>query len=176
QALLGRLDEARARFQPACDAFLALPRDVTWLPHLGLLGETCAAVGDRARADILRGLLEPFAGQQIVAGPGAACYGPAARVVALLAATLGHWDEALAQLDRSDALSGRLGALAWVAQTTADRAAVLAARAAPGDREAARACLARVRGLASRLGLQRVAQSADALAGRLGDDGAAASA
>jgi hypothetical protein len=176
QALLGRLDEARARFQPACDAFLALPRDVTWLPHLGLLGETCAAVGDRARADILRGLLEPFAGQQIVAGPGAACYGPAARVVALLAATLGRWDEALAQLDRSDALSGRLGALAWVAQTTADRAAVLAARAAPGDREAARACLARVRVLASRLGLQRVAQSADALAGRLGDDGAAASA
>ena len=69
---------------------------------------------------------EPFAGQQLVAGPGAACFGAAARVVALLAATLERWDEALAQLDRADALNERLGALAWVAQTTADRAAVLA--------------------------------------------------
>ena len=175
QALLGRLDEARARFEPACDAFLTLPRDVTWLPHLALLGETCAAVGDRARAEVLRGLLEPYAGQQVVAGPGAACFGPAARVVALLAATVGCWDEALAQLDRSDVLNGQLGALAWAAQTTADRAAVLVARDAPGDREAARACLTRARVLATRLGLQRVAQSADALAGRLGEEGAAAS-
>jgi tetratricopeptide (TPR) repeat protein len=174
QALLGRRDEARARFAPACDAFLALPRDVTWLPHLGLLGETCATVGDRARAETLRALLEPFAGQQLVAGPGAACFGPAARVVALLAATLGRWDEALAQLDRAEVLNGRLGALAWVAVTTANRAAILAARDGPGDREAARACIARARVLATRLGLRRLAESADTLAARLGDEGTAA--
>jgi tetratricopeptide (TPR) repeat protein len=171
-ALLGRLDEARALFEPAYERFLTLPRDVTWLPHLGLLGETCAVVRDRDRAEVLRGLLEPFAGQQIVAGPGAACYGPVARVVALLAATLGRWDEALAQLDRADGLNERVGALAWVAQTTADRAALLSARELPGDREAARASLARARVLSKRLGLQRVAQSADALADRLGDEGA----
>ncbi len=174
EALIGRLDEARARFEPACDAFLGLPRDVTWLTHLALLGETCALVGDRGRAAILRELLAPFADQQMMAGPGAACFGPAARIVALLAATLERWDEALAHLDQSDALSGRLGALAWMAQTTADRATVLAARDGAGDREAARACLARARVLAKRLGMQRIAQSADALAGRLDDRGASA--
>ena len=92
--------------------------------------------------EVLRGLLEPFAGQQLVAGPGRRATDAAARVVGLLAAMLGRWDEALAQLDRADALNERLGALAWVAQTTADRAAVLLARDAPGDREAARASLA----------------------------------
>jgi tetratricopeptide (TPR) repeat protein len=172
QAQLGRVDEARARFEPACDAFLALPRDVTWLPHLGLLGETCSAVRDRERAEMLHALLEPFAGQQLVAGPGAACFGAAARVVGLLAATLGRFDEALARLDHAEAQNERLGALGWVAQTAADRARVLAARAGPGDREAARACVARARVLAHRLELRRVAESVDALAGRLDDGGA----
>src|SRR4029453_201995 len=76
------------------------------------------------RSGTLGRWLERAAGQQLVAGPGAACFGPAARVVALLAATLGRWDEALAQLDRAEVLNGRLGALAWVALTTANRAAI----------------------------------------------------
>ena len=95
-ATLGRLDEARRRFEPACDAFLTLPRDVTWLPHLGLLAESCARIGDRTRAATLYGLLEPFAGQHLVTGPGAACLGAAGRPAGLLAAVLGRHDEALA--------------------------------------------------------------------------------
>lgn len=173
QAMLGRLDEARTRFEPACDAFLALPRDVTWLPHLVLLGETCALVGDRERACLLVELLRPFAEQQLVAGPGAASFGAGARVVGLLLSTLGRWDDALASLDRAEALNERMGALAWVAQTVTDRAAVLIARDGPGDREAARECLARVRGLATRLDLRRVADTIEKLAARLGEEGPA---
>src|SRR5262249_57555921 len=41
-ALLGRMDDARGRFESAFDEFMALPCDVTWLPHLGLLVEACA--------------------------------------------------------------------------------------------------------------------------------------
>src|SRR5262249_41004410 len=85
-ATMGWKDEARPRFEPAYAAFLELPRDVTWLPHLGLVAETCAVLDDRARAAVLYDLLAPFADQYLVAGPGAACFGAAARVTGLLAA------------------------------------------------------------------------------------------
>ena len=75
-----------ARFEPAFDAFLTLPRDVTWLPHLGLLGESCARIGDRTRAATLCGLLEPFAGQHLVSRPGRGLLRRRGRVVGLLAA------------------------------------------------------------------------------------------
>jgi tetratricopeptide (TPR) repeat protein len=169
-AMTGRLDEARMRFVPACDSFLGLSRDVTWLPNAGLLGETCAVLADRARAPILHGLLRPFASQQLVAGPGAASFGAAGRVVGLLAAAMEQWDEALDQLDRAEALNERMGALAWVAQTAIDRAAVLVARDGPRDREAARASLARARALATRLDLRRVLTCVETIATRLGDE------
>jgi tetratricopeptide (TPR) repeat protein len=172
-AMTGRLDEARRRFVPACDSFLGLSRDVTWLANAGLLGETCAAVADRPRAAVLHALLRPFATQQLVAGPGAASFGAAGRVVGLLVATMEQWDEALAELDRAEALNERMGALAWVAQTVADRAAVLAARDGPGDRETAHACMGRARALATRLDLRRVVTCVEALATRLGDEAAA---
>ena len=169
-ATLGRLDEARRRFEPACDAFLTLPRDVTWLPHLGLLAESCARIGDRTRAATLYGLLEPFAGQHLVTGPGAACLGAAGRPAGLLAAVLGRHDEALALLDQALDGNERMGALAWVAQTLSDRAAVLLARDARGDREAAAACVARARALAARLDLRGVTTAVEALAERLGGE------
>jgi hypothetical protein len=167
-AILGRLDEARRRFGPACDAFLAMRHDVTWLPHLGLLAEACARIGDRARAAVLYDLLRPFADQHLVTGPGAACLGPAARPAALLAAVLERWDEALALLDLALDRTERLGALGWVAQTLSDRAAVLAERDAPGDREAAAACCARARALAVRLDLRGLTAAVEALAMPLG--------
>jgi tetratricopeptide (TPR) repeat protein len=173
-ATMGRLDEARRRFVPACDAFLAMRHDVTWLPHLGLLAEACARIGDRARAPVLYDLLRPFAEQHLITGPGAACLGPAARPAALLAAVLERWDDALALLDLALDRTERMGALSWVAQTLSDRAAVLAARDAPGDREAAAECCARARALAVRLDLRGVTAAVEALATPLGVEPAAA--
>ncbi len=169
-AMVGNHDEARARFEAACDTFLGLPRDVTWLLHLGLLGETCWVLGDRARAAVLLALLTPFAGQMLVAGPGAACFGAAARVAGALAATLGRFDDALAHLEGAMQLNERMGALAWVADTAAVQAAVLLSRAAPGDRDAARERLARAHVLAGRLDLRPVLGATAALERRLGDD------
>src|SRR5262249_46728495 len=136
--------------------------------HLGLVAETCAVLDDRARAAVLYDLLAPFADQYLVAGPGAACFGAAARVTGLLAATLERWDDALAHLDAAVRLNERMGALAWVAQSVTDRARVLVARDAPGDREVAGASLAQARALATRLDLRAVATAAETLAARLG--------
>src|SRR4029077_1822224 len=150
-ALLGRMDHARGRFESAFDEFAALPRDVTWLPHLGLLGEACALLGDTKRAAVLLPLLEPFAEQTLVAGPGAASFGIAMRVVGLLAATVGRYDEAAAHLDLAAHLEEQRGGLAWFAQSLCDHATVLLARAAPGDRELAARSAGRARALAQRL-------------------------
>jgi tetratricopeptide (TPR) repeat protein len=172
-AQLGRLDEARRRFEPACAAFLTMRHDVTWLPHLGLLAEACAAIGDRTRAAVLYDLLRPFAGQHLVTGPGAACLGAAARPAALLAAALERWDEALALLDEALDRNERLGALAWIARTLSDRAGVLMARGAAGDHETAATCIARARALAVRLDLRGVTAAVERLAARLGAEPAA---
>ncbi len=169
-ALLGRMDDARGRFESAFDEFTALPRDVTWLPHLGLLGEACALLGDTKRAAVLLPLLEPFAEQTLVAGPGAASFGIAMRVVGLLAATVGRYDEAAAHLDLAAHLEEQRGGLAWFAQSLCDHATVLLARHAPGDRELAARSAGRARALALRLGMQTIAATAATLARQLDDE------
>ena len=170
-ALLGRASAARPRFESACDEFMCLPRDVTWLPHLGLLGEACAVLGDTKRAAVLHPLLTPFVDLTLIAGPGGASFGAAARIAGLLSATLGRQDEAIAHLDHAVEVNERAGALAWLTQSLHDRAAALLARDGPRDRESAAVSLARARALALRLGMQGIATAGDALARRLGEDG-----
>src|SRR5262249_8384876 len=154
--LVGRPSDARPRFESACDEFMFLPRDATWLPHLGLLGEACALLGDTRRAAILYPLLAPFADMTLIAGPGGASFGSAARIAGLLAATLGRQDEALAHIDRAVQINERAGALAWLTQSLHDRAAALLARDGPQDRESAAVSLARARALALRLGMDGI--------------------
>src|SRR5262249_60229174 len=62
----------------------------------------------------------------------------------------------------------------WGAQPLGDRAGVLAARAAPGERGAAAECCARARALAVRLDLRGVPAAVEALATHLGVEPAAA--
>jgi tetratricopeptide (TPR) repeat protein len=167
--MLGQLEPARARFVPAYETFLRLPRDDTWLLHLCVLGKTCAALGDRERAHELLTRLRPYADRFVVAPPGAVCHGAAARVAGLLAATLERWEESLAYLEQAARLNERIGALGWLAETASNQATVLLARDAPGDREAARGHLVRARVLASRLGLRDVTAKVEQIAARLQD-------
>jgi hypothetical protein len=92
---LGRLDEARSQFEVlAADDFASVPRDLAWSGALTLLCDTCAAIGDAPRADILNALLVPYRGQLIVAATGVACPGGADRFLAKLARTAGRDDDA----------------------------------------------------------------------------------
>ncbi len=169
-AMVGDTEQARARFVPAYQAFSTLPRDATWLLHLGLLGEVCAVAGDRERGAVLLDLLAPFADRQLVAGPGAVCLGAVVRISGLLAAMLERWEESLEHLERAARSQERMGALAWAAETACDQAMVHLGRDAPGDRDAARAYLARAGALASRLALPAVMARVEAIDRRLRDD------
>src|SRR5262249_62198031 len=68
-ALLGRMDDARGRFESAFDEFMALPRDVTWLPHLRLLRHACPLLGGTPGAAVPLPLLGPFRAPTPLAGP-----------------------------------------------------------------------------------------------------------
>jgi hypothetical protein len=82
-------------YRPLADVgFRTLPEDAEFLS--GLLGAVDAAtlLGDRAGAEVLFGLMEPFADQWIVDGIGAACWGLTAEWLARLADLLGRRGDA----------------------------------------------------------------------------------
>jgi len=66
----------------AANDFRALPEDLTWFFVVSLLSETCAFLGDAARAAILYELLLPFARRHVVLSA-AVCLGSASRYLGL---------------------------------------------------------------------------------------------
>src|SRR5262249_22516063 len=126
--------------------------------------------GDTQRAAVLLPLLEPFAEQTLVAGPGAASFGVAMRVVGLLSARVGRYDEAVARLDLAARPDEQRGGLARVARTLRRHPKGLLAGAAAGDRELAARSASRARALALRLGMQAIAAATAPLARQLDDE------
>ena len=108
--------------------FTALPQDANRPPAFALLAEACSMLGDAPRAARLYQLLLPYAGLNIVVATAAICYGPAARYLGLLAATLAHWDDAARHFTAALAMSRRMGAQPWTAHTQHDYAQMLLAR------------------------------------------------
>ena len=154
-AELGNEGEARTVFeQLAAEGFESLPFDAQWLVSLTTLGETAAFLGDAERAERLYELTEPYIGLTIVAGRAAACYGPAERVLALLARTMGRTAEAEQHFSSSLAMSERMGDRPFVVRTSTEFAELLLERGAPGDRDRALELLGRALEGGQELGMQ----------------------
>jgi class 3 adenylate cyclase len=151
-AELGMLPEARRELEDvAREGFAAVPEDITWINCMGMLAETCAAVGDAANAALLRERLLPFAGCNVVAAPTVALYGAVDRYLALLAATLGRWEEAERSFERALEANERQGGRPSAATTRYQYAAALREHGVAADRprvrELAGAALATAREL-----------------------------
>jgi len=156
---LGREDEARAEFE-ALAHFEDLPRDANWLIGVTLLAEVAGALGDGARAEPLYGLLEPYAGRNVVVGRAATCNGSASRLLGILAAAMRSWELAEGHFISALAMHERMGARPWVARTQIAYADMLLTRRARGDRARARALLGDAVITAEALGMPVVAQRA----------------
>lgn len=116
----GQLDEARAGFDRlAADGFAAVPRDINWLVSMILLGLVAITLGEPDRAAAVHHELAPFSAWNAIHGSGYASYGPVARVLGGLAATIGAIDDAEAAYDR--ALTSP-GAGPWLSLALHDRA------------------------------------------------------
>jgi DNA-binding CsgD family transcriptional regulator len=115
---LGMKDEARAAFEAlAADGFAAVPRDGLWAGCIAYLAEVCTFLDDAPRAAELYAFLSPYAGRNIVAGPNIACSGAAARHLAMLAATMQRWQDAVRHFDEALEMNERQGARPWLAHT-----------------------------------------------------------
>ena len=132
---LAREEEARREFERlAASDFADLHEDWVWLPHVVLLAEVCAFLGDRCRAARLYDLLLPYADRNVT---GSSSPGVAAHHLGLLAAKMGRHEEAAAHYEAALQLNARMGARPALAHTLRAYGAMLLAR--PGRTELARA-------------------------------------
>lgn len=123
-AELGERSEARRLFaEMARNDFEWLPFDNEWLFGMSFLPEVARFVGDTAGAAVLYDKLLPYAGLNAYSPP-ELCTGPVSRPLGILAATLGHVEEAVAHLDEALESTQRMGARPWRARTLVDQSRV----------------------------------------------------
>ena len=134
---LGRPEEARREFeQVAAGGFAAFPRDANWLIAITLMAEVCGALGDAGRAAELYGLLEPYAGRNVVVGRNATNNGCASRLLGILAAARGELECAERHFDDAQTMHAAMGAKPWHARTQVSYARAAAGAARRGRRRA----------------------------------------
>ena len=137
-AELGHVSEARAAFEPlAANDFADLPHDGQLPISLMLLGETAAFLTDVERAERIYELLLPLDGINVIAGRAAACNGPVARILGVLAALAGRDADAERHFAEALATSEAMGDRPMVARLRVCLARLLLDRGATGERERA---------------------------------------
>ena len=137
-AELGRLDEARERFERLAAAGFDYPRDTTFLTLTSSLAATCGLLDDATHAEVLYEQLLPYAGTNIMVwatAPG----GPVDHFLGVLTTTLGRYDAAEAHFDAALELCARLRSPRYEARAQHGLAVMLTRRGAPGDAERAAA-------------------------------------
>lgn len=165
---LGRPDESRAVFEElAANDFDDLRRDNDWLVGMTFLAEVADVLGDVGRAEILYGLLLPYAGRR-VATAGEVVTGSVSRPLGLLASMLHRWDEAARHFEEALELNRAMGARPWVAHTQLASARMLLARDRVGDRDRASDLLSSARETCLELGMPALGDRIEAL---LADEG-----
>jgi tetratricopeptide (TPR) repeat protein len=93
---------------------------------------------------------------------GWACFGSAARPLAVLEATLGEWDQAETHFQAAIDFNSRLGARPWLARTELSYGRMLLARRPKGDRERAHELVQAALATARDLGMTTLAERAAA--------------
>lgn len=141
-----------------------IPFDVNWLETIGILGETCAMLGEPEPVRQLYELLLPYSGRlEPVAGRALVSWGVTDRHLGVMATTISRFDDAERHFEAALRGNDRLGFRPWLAWTRHQYAQMLRARDAPGDRERAGELLAAAAELAGELGLDGLGQRIAAL-------------
>jgi DNA-binding CsgD family transcriptional regulator len=160
---LGMEEEARRELDRVRQEGLDGLRSTLWIGSLSYLADACAAVGDRALAELLYPELAPLAGGNVVIGHGVACYGAADRYLGLLATTLGEHDRAVEHFERALEVNRRMEATTWVAHTMYAYGRTLLTRGDDDDVARARELLSEAAALADRIGMPLLLARARAL-------------
>lgn len=150
----GRRDEAaRELAELAAERFRSLPFNLHWPVQMALLSEGCALLGDGDRAEVLGELLAPYADRHVVAGFGAAYWGPVAYFLAINAATAQRWEDAEHWFDSAVTRARQIGAGTWMVRSQLEWARMLNRRGRHTDRAAVRRLVGEALPEAQRLGM-----------------------
>lgn len=162
-AEMGRLDEAVATLRPvAADGLASIPNDQTISVTLAMFAEAAARTGNVELASELYQALDPFRGR-LASVVGIVVVGAADRYLGMLAATLGHHDEAQRHYEAAIDLEERLGARPYLVRTRTWYARMLLERGTPRDTDRARDLLSQALADADDLGMVVVASEIRAL-------------
>ena len=162
-------EEALAEFERlATDDFAAFPLSGLWPTSMAFMAEVCAYLEDAARAATLYRLLLPYAGRKIATGNNAPCFGAADRLLGMLAATRGEWDDARRHFEAALAMNLRTGGRPWLAHTQLCHAALLLRKRETGGERAA-SLLDTALATARELGMASLEQRCARLMERLDD-------
>ena len=134
---------------------VALDHNFTWWPSIVGLANVASLLGDEDWAQLLYELILPFADR--VASAGSSSFAGVARYhLAVLASTLGLWDEAAVHFEAALAGHERIGARPFLAMTQVAYARTLFARDEGGDAERAKQLQQAALRTADELGLKAV--------------------
>jgi DNA-binding winged helix-turn-helix (wHTH) protein/tetratricopeptide (TPR) repeat protein len=137
--LRGRRDEARRLLRGLpIEGLAALPRDEHWLTAMSSFAELIAALEEREHAQVLYGLLLPYARLNAVHDLLRTDRGAVAHYLGVLAAVLDRPEEAAVHFESALEMNARMGARAYLARSGAEYAALLLRRGGAGDRARAR--------------------------------------
>ena len=141
---------ARVRFAEMSALGLEnIPRDGNWMPAMALLASVMHFLDDPEYAEQVYGWLIDFSGLVVIAGLPTEMLGSVDLFLALLAATMRHWDE----FDRHAAMPCRQNEAmempVWLATAQYEIGAILAARARDQDADRARCPRREHRGVAA---------------------------
>ncbi len=155
----GRVDEARAEFEPiAAAGFDGIPRDANWLVGMARITEVAAALGDVQSCRTLTGLLADFAGEHVVVGRAAAYAGPTDHYLGLGSLAIGEPDLAIGHLERAIAAADRVGEKPIRANSRLHIGRALLLRDGPGDRDRALEALSKALEEGQELGMRRLVE------------------
>jgi tetratricopeptide (TPR) repeat protein len=132
---LDRPDEASEHYERVVGHLDDLPVDTQWMLTVPWCAVVCAQLGDRPRARLLFDLLAPCASEFMFGA--FAPVGAKAHYLALLATTLGDFDEAERRFTDAATTHERIRAPHWLARTRLEWARMLLRRDRPGDTQPA---------------------------------------
>jgi DNA-binding CsgD family transcriptional regulator len=160
---VGDVDSARTHYEQLAATNFDLPTDRAWAAAMSVIAELCSAFDDRARAGILYDRMLPFGQRVSLVAGGAACIGSMERALGLLAATLGHLNDARRHFERAIDANERIGARSFVVRTQRNYAAMLIRSRNEKDKLAARRMAKEARDRAVALGMAGEVTRLDAL-------------
>ena len=148
----------RQRFeQEAATGFDSVPYNKLWLTDLAGRSSVCVRHGLLEPAAVLYDLLAPWSAQVIFSG--SVVTGSVARLVAVLAARLGRWQQADEFFAQAAASNEQLGAPVFTARTQVDWARMLLEHD-PAQASRARALLNEALSISRELGMEPVERRA----------------